>query len=149
MATASPHLARIAYASALRSEISRSELDAMLSAWRRKNAEHAVTGMVLVHRDSVFQVLEGFPDVVQALYATISHDLRHHSVAKLIDEPIVERSFGDWSMGHARLIRTDLAVLEPLRPFLDPAFRCWQCDEPMARALITAFSTGPWRRSIR
>jgi hypothetical protein len=148
MATATSHLARIAYASALRSEIPRGELDPMLSAWRRRNAEHAITGVILVHRDSVFQVLEGFPDVVQTLYAAIAQDLRHHQVEKLIDEPIAQRSFGDWSMGHARLIRTDLSALEPLRPLLDPAFRYWQCDPGMARSLLTAFTTGPWRRSI-
>jgi hypothetical protein len=141
-------MARIAYASALRAELSRDELDPLISAWRRRNAEHAVTGFILVHRDSVFQVLEGYPDVVQALYATIARDLRHHLVTKLIDEPIADRSFGDRSMGHARMVRTDLGVLEPLRPFLDPAFRFWQCDEAMARTLVTAFTTGPWRRSI-
>jgi hypothetical protein len=145
---ATPHLARIAYVSALRSEVSRGELDALVSAWRRNNAQQAVTGFLLVHRDSVFQVLEGFPDVVRALYTTISHDLRHHFVAKLIDEPIALRNFGDWSMGHARLVRSDLAALEPLRPFLDPAFRYWHCDEAMARMLLTAFATGPWRRAI-
>jgi hypothetical protein len=143
-----PHLIRIAYVSALRSEPSRLELDAMLSTWRRQNARNAVTGFVVVHRDSVFQVLEGFPDVVQALYETISHDLRHHFVAKLIDEPILHRSFGDWSLGHARMVRSDLATLEPLRAFLDPAFRCWHCDEPMARTLLDAFMTGAWRRAI-
>jgi len=141
-------MARIAYASALRAEISRDELDPLLSAWRRRNAEHAITGFILVHRDSVFQVLEGYPDVVQALYATIARDLRHHLVTKLIDEPIADRSFGAWSMGHARLVRTDLGMLEPLRPFLDPALRFWQCDEAMARTLVAAFTTGPWRRSI-
>jgi Sensors of blue-light using FAD len=145
---ATPHLARIAYVSALRSEVSRGELDTMLSTWRRNNAQRAITGFILVHRDSVFQVLEGFPDVVQALYATISHDLRHHFVAKLIDEPIMQRSFGDWSMGHARLVRSDLATLATLRSFLDPAFRYWHCNEAMARSLLTAFTTGPWRRAI-
>jgi hypothetical protein len=148
MATVSPHLARIAYASALRSEVSRGELDTMLSAWRRRNAERAITGIILVHRDSVFQVLEGFPDMVQALYATIAHDLRHHLVTKLVDEPITERGFGEWSMGHARPVRTDLGLAEPLRSVLDQAFRYWQCDEAMARALLGAFTTGPWRRAI-
>ena len=95
------------------------------------------------------QVLEGFPDVIQTLYAAIEQDVGHHSVTKLIDEPIAARSFGDWSMGHGRVIRSELGALEPLRALLDPAFRFWQCDEAMARALVTAFATpGRWRRSI-
>jgi hypothetical protein len=146
---ATPHLVQIAYVSALRSELSRSELDTMLSTWRRQNAQHAVTGFILVRGDSVFQVLEGFPDVVRALYTTISRDLRHQLATKLIDEPIAQRSFGDWSMGHARMVRTDLRAMRTLRPFVDPAFRLWQCDETMARVLLAAFATGPWRRSIR
>ena len=144
-----PHLARIGYASALQCEPSRGELDALLSNWRRLNARRGITGFVLVHRASVFQLLEGFPGVVHELYDTIARDPRHHFVAKLVDEPITRRSFGDWSMGNARVVRTALGAIEPLRPFFDPAFRCWHCDEDMARALITAFTTGPWRRSIR
>jgi len=70
-------------------------------------------------------------------------------VAKLIDEPIAQRGFGDWSMGHARIASTELGELAPLRAFLDPAFRYWHCNEPMARALIAAFTTGRWRRAIR
>ena len=142
------HLARIAYASALPAELERAEIGAMLSRWRRGNARHGVTGVFLYHRASVFQLLEGFPDVIGALYDTIAHDPRHHFVAKLIDEPIAQRSFGDWSMGHARLAGAELGASAALRRFLDPSFRYWQCTEGMAGALVSAFAIGPWRRSI-
>jgi FAD-dependent sensor of blue light len=142
------HLHRIAYTSALRHELPPGELQAMLSTWRRRNAERAVTGLFLYDHESVFQVLEGFPDVIDALYETISQDRRHHFVTKLIDEPIAERSFGDWSVGHARIPRPQLGAPEPLRALLDPAFRYWHCDEAMARALVAGFATGPWHRSI-
>ncbi len=145
---ATSHLARIAYASAMRTEPSRSELDIMVSTWRRLNARRGITGFFLYHRESVFQLLEGFPDAVRDLYHTIADDPRHQFVAKLIDEPIAERSFGDWSLGHARVVRTELGALAPLRPFLDPAFRYWHCDETMAGELVGAFTTGPWRRAI-
>lgn len=143
-----PHLARIGYASALDAELPRGELEAQLSGWRRLNARRGITGFFLVHHESVFQVLEGFPGVVHELYETIARDPRHQFVAKLVDEPITRRSFGDWSMGHARIVRTDLGALTGLEPFHDPAFRYWHCDEAMARSLVTAFTTGPWRRSI-
>jgi len=145
---ATTHLARIAYASATNADVPRGELDTMLSMWRRGNARRGVTGLLLYHRESVFQVLEGFPDVVQDLYSTIAHDPRHRFVAKLIDESIDERSFGDWSMGHARVARVDLGAVQPLAPLLDPGFRYWHCDLAMAKALVEAFSAGPWRRSI-
>jgi hypothetical protein len=142
------HLARIAYASATQFEGSVGELQRMLSRWRRLNAGRGITGVFLYHRESVFQVLEGFPDVLEELYDTIARDPRHRFVAKLVDDSIEDRCFGDWSMGHARIVRTDLGSTPILRPFLDPAFRYWHCDEGMARALIGAFTSGPWRRSI-
>jgi hypothetical protein len=142
------HLARIAYASATRSELSRTQLDTMLSTWRRLNAHRGVTGFFLYHRESVFQLLEGFPDVVHDVYRAIADDPRHQFVAKLIDEPIHTRSFGDWSMGNARVVRTKLGAVAPLRRFLDPEFRYWNCDPTMAIELVGAFTTGPWRRAI-
>lgn len=148
MYMATPHLVRIAYASALDSELSRTELDALLSTWRRRNATRAITGVLLYHHESVFQVLEGFPDLVRTLYQTISQDPRHHAVTTLIDEPAEHRWFGDWSVGHARVVCTELAQLAPLQPLRDPEFRYWHCDERMARALVGGFTTGPWRRAI-
>jgi hypothetical protein len=145
----SPHLARIAYASATHEEPSDRERIAQLSSWRRGNAGRGITGIVLYQGDSAFQVLEGFPDAIEALYATIAHDPQHWFVSRLIAEPIAERSFGDWSMGHARTVGISLAAPGPLRRVLDPDFRYWQCDEAAARRLVAAFTTGPWRRAIR
>jgi len=143
-----PHLARIAYASATRCGVTADELGELLSTWRDHNAARAVTGFLLYHRESVFQVLEGSSDIIQALYSAIAHDRRHHFVAKLIDEPLAERSFADWPMGYPRVVHSDLAALGTLRPFLDPAFCYWHCDSAMARDLIEAFTTGPWRRAL-
>jgi hypothetical protein len=128
-------------------ELSRAQLDGQLSIWRRQNARRGITGFLLYHRASVFQVLEGFPDVVAALYETIARDARHR-VTQLIAEPIARRGFGDWSMGLARVTPADLGALAPLRAMLEPAFRYAQCTEPMARALVAAFTIGSWRRSI-
>lgn len=143
-----PHLARIGYASALCDELSRGELDALRSTWRRRNAERGITGLLLHHAGSVFQVIEGFPEDVVTLYEAIERDPRHRFVAKLVHEPACQRSFGDWSLGHARITGSDLAAVPELRSFADPAFRFWHCDRAMAEALIAAFTTGPWRRSV-
>ena len=143
-----PHLARIAYASALRTELGRGDLDALLSGWRRRNAQRGITGLLLHHAGSVFQVIEGFPEDVIRLYEDIARDPRHQFHAKLVHEPATRRYFGDWSLGHGRATGSDFSALPELRPFADPAFRFWHCDPMMAEALITAFTTGPFRRSI-
>src|SRR6185295_18284320 len=90
-----PHLARIAYASALCDEPRRGELDALASAWRRHNAQHGITGLLLQHAGSVFQVIEGFPEDVVRLYEAIARDRRHRCVTQLIHEPASQRWFGD------------------------------------------------------
>lgn len=143
-----PHLARISYASALRSAPSRAELDALLSAWRRDNARRGVTGLLLHHAGSVFQVIEGFPEVVIRLFDAIQRDPRHTGITKLTEELLCRRGFGDWSLGHGRIAPADLGSLPSLQRCLDPAFRYSQCDPLTAEALVAAFTTGPWRRSI-
>lgn len=143
-----PHLVRIAYASALDDELPPPALDALLSSWRRRNAQRGITGVLLHCAGSIFQLFEGFPDVVPAVYEAIARDPRHRSIAKLLDEPVGGREFGDWSMGYRRLSAADLGAAPGLAAFGDPAFRFWHGDEAMARALIAAFGAGPWRRWI-
>jgi hypothetical protein len=143
-----PHLARIGYVSALCESSSRAELDALLSVWRRRNAEHGITGLLLYDAGSVFQVIEGFPEDVVRLYEAIARDPRHRFLARLIHEPAIERAFGDWSMGLGQVTPRDLSVVPELRAFADPGFRYWHCDELMAAALVAAFTPAPWRRSI-
>ena len=143
-----PHLARIGYVSALQEYPSRAELDVLLSSWRRRNAQRGITGLLLYDAGSVFQVIEGFPEDVVRLYESIVRDPRHHFLARLSHQATCERSFGDWSMGLGRVTTTDLGVVPELTAFRDPAFRYWHCDELMAEALTSAFTSGPFRRSI-
>jgi hypothetical protein len=143
-----PHLARIGYVSALREHPSRDEVDALLSVWRRRNAEHGVTGLLLYDAGSIFQVIEGFPEDVVRLYERIARDPRHHFIARLVHEAATERAFGDWSMGLGQVTGRDLAIVPALQAFADPEFRYGHCDELMAEALVAAFTTGPWCRSI-
>jgi len=142
------HLVRIAYASATSTELSRGELDTHLSSWRRLNARRGITGFLLYDRGSVFQVLEGFPEIAEELYAHIARDPGHHSIIQLAAEPRSHRSFGDWSMGLARATATDLGALPALRALADPRFRYCDGDAAMATALLTTFASGPWRRMI-
>jgi hypothetical protein len=142
------HLNRIAYASTTHTELSRGELDTSLSAWRRLNARRGVTGFFLYERGGVFQVLEGFPEIVEEVYAHIARDPRHHGVVKLVDEPRTHRSFGDWSMGLARATIADLATAPTLGRLASPTFHYGETDAALAAALIHTFSGNPWRRRI-
>lgn len=64
-----------------------------------RNARESITGMLLFGQGHFIQVLEGPPDGVRAVYASIRRDERHTDVQTLLDAPIRSRLFPRWSMG--------------------------------------------------
>ena len=73
----------------------------LLDRSRTKNADVGVTGILLYRQGTFLQVLEGQRAQVDALYATISSDDRHHAVDTVLVEERQERRFPDWTMGFA------------------------------------------------
>jgi hypothetical protein len=74
------------------------ELANILTAARRKNPDHGITGALVLWGDNVVQTLEGEESVVRGLYDTISRDPRHEQVEIAETSAGVERTFGKWSM---------------------------------------------------
>lgn len=68
------------------------------------------------------QLLEGGRSAVNATYAKILRDPRHHDVELLLYDEIAERKFASWTMARANLEKVNLAVLLKYseRPTLDP-----------------------------
>lgn len=141
-------LVRVAYASAASRRIDREELLQLLAKAREKNARLGVTGILLYVDDSFFQVLEGPLEAVTGIYARIEQDDRHSKVLKLIQEPITERAFPDWSMGMARVSREDLASIPGLNDFFRTKSALSELPPSRARTLLQAFSDGRWRASV-
>lgn len=76
-------------------------LAGILDVSRRKNAQAGITGLLLAHEGSFFQILEGpRPEVMQCL-ARISRDPRHHGLLTLRAAEEPERAFPAWRMGFA------------------------------------------------
>jgi len=65
---------------------------------RRQNGAMNVTGFLWFDRRRYFQILEGHPDRVEALFARISRDRRHRDINLMDWGPIEARLFGEWSM---------------------------------------------------
>lgn len=143
-----PHLAVIAYASCARIPLADGVLASLLSRWRVANARRGITGLVILHGGSFFQVLEGFPDDVEELWARIAVDPRHDQVVRLIGKPIERRSFGDWSMGHARTSAADLALIPGLAAHIASGGEAWRLDPHQARSILSAYTDPYWRRTI-
>lgn len=122
-----------------------SKLHALLNLARTKNHEKDVTGMLLYSEGCFFQVLEGNRDKIHRLFKKISLDDRHEKVVKLIEEPIEERSFGDWSMGYVGVKPDQLKEVDGLKDFFGDGGRLMGLDAGRARTLAKAFTKGKWR----
>lgn len=70
----------------------------ILLASRRNNARQAVVGGLYYGNHRFFQYLEGEEDEVRAVYDRIQQDDRHRNVKTLLDEPLQQRTFDNWSM---------------------------------------------------
>jgi len=104
-------LHQIIYASHSLVPMKNPELVALLEKSRRDNAALGVTGLLL-HADGNFmQTIEGERDTVHALLDKIKRDPRHTGIFLLCDEPIAQRSYGDWSMAFREISPSDAARL--------------------------------------
>jgi len=71
------------------------------------NADHAITGILLVYNETIIQFLEGPKSEVWDLYRRIEQDSRHRNPILISTNDLDEREFPDWSMGYQEI--TELA----------------------------------------
>ncbi|RYG38651.1 MAG: BLUF domain-containing protein [Burkholderiales bacterium] len=93
---------RLIYVSAAREEMTQEKLDSLLSIARLNNSRCNITGLLLFHDGSFFQVLEGEKAAVLKVFATIERDARHSRVLVMQTKSVPDRAFADWSMGFMR-----------------------------------------------
>jgi hypothetical protein len=79
------------------------ELEELLEQSRRNNLKHHITGVLLYFEGTFIQVLEGMPEDVDFIYKKIEKDARHKNIIKIVDRPLLERNFPDWTMGFSSL----------------------------------------------
>jgi len=97
-------LLSLVYCSTATRPFGQRELSDLLATSRANNEAHDITGMLL-HRDGEFvQILEGDRYDVEKLMASIGRDPRHTDVRVLLEEPLHERRFDDWTMGYQALV---------------------------------------------
>lgn len=80
-----------------------SALENLLLKSRERNADLAITGLLLYKHGNFMQILEGEEDAVCSLYEAIRVDKRHRRVIRLLHESIPERDFPGWSMAYAQV----------------------------------------------
>ncbi len=91
---------------------------ALLKEARSFNSGLGITGMLLYKDMSFMQLIEGPKDIVKELFTKIEGDCRHTRIEVLLEESILERQFGDWSMGFANLKKATLSQEQGYSDFL-------------------------------
>ncbi len=141
-------LIHLIYVSTATEDFSQAMLSELLQVARKNNRALNVTGMLLFHENSFFQILEGEKSNVERLYTTISHDKRHNDVIQIISETIPARSFPDWSMGLSVITSKDLDTIVGFNDFF-AAGECFKNLNPgRAKKLLKAYAQGFWRKTI-
>ena len=138
----------LAYSSVGTHHFEQSELVDLLAFARKFNDQNGLTGMLLYVDESFFQILEGNPKTLHDLYSRIEKDKRHAHVIKLIEMPISDRSFSEWSMGFAKVTREDLATIPGLNDFFGRGSVFTDLKPGKAQLLLEAFRDGKWRRRL-
>ncbi len=118
-----------------------SRLPALLEQWRDDNAKANISGILLYVRGSIIQVLEGEAQAVETLFDRIQTDRRHTDVTRVMNRPIAQRLFPDWTMGYETLTRWQMEGIKGtvvLDEHRNAAVRITP-DEPLILRLIKVF----------
>ena len=86
----------------------------ILATSTRNNDREGLTGTLLVGKKNFLQVLEGDFAAVNATFARIMRDPRHHNVQIVSFEVVEERQFDEWQMRGVGLFKFDPPVSQSL-----------------------------------
>lgn len=86
------------YSSMASPGIRESDLKDIIVSAERNNHDDEITGMLIYHDGTFFQMLEGSKEKVIASFEKIKQDPRHSAVIKLFEGETSKRHFPDWKM---------------------------------------------------
>ena len=88
----------VSYRSMARRDITKKDVEKMISLSRERNKKSGVTGCLIYHENIFFQIMEGPKKSVLRLYENIKKDNRHFDVLTIHQGTKLFRDFGDWNM---------------------------------------------------
>jgi hypothetical protein len=96
--------------------------------------------MLLYISGSFLQVLEGRPEMVDAVFSKILGDKRHTQISLIARESIPERAFEGWTMMHKTLDPVEAGeLIGEIDYFISPTWLA-QLDASRAKKLLSAAS---------
>lgn len=143
-------LLQLIYASAATHRFAEAELQTLLIQARERNAVTGITGILLYHKRSFLQVLEGEADPVLETYDRILADRRHEELLILLSGPIKERSFPDFRMGFVSTVPEKMRSMPGYTNFFSPGapFLPLPGDSMKTARIITGFREGKWHQAL-
>ena len=135
MGSSADGLLSVVYSSTATNAMSEADLEGLLAVSRETNARTDVTGMLLHRSGRFIQVLEGPASSVLDRMSHITADGRHRDLRTLIEEPIQERQFPEWTMGYTTGSTSDGAVVPGYRATFDDLTVEEEPDSTTIRAL--------------
>lgn len=106
-------LMRIFYTSTARKPFSPADLEALLLQSRIHNVHWDVTGALLYHDHSFFQVIEGPAENVRDLWKKIERDPRHFALHLFLEQQPATRLFPEWQMAWVTSQAVEAAGFNP------------------------------------
>ncbi len=92
----------IAYVSAASWSLLDEQIACIVARARQRNALDGITGVLLYCDGNFMQYIEGEEEAVVDTFARIRASDSHYQINELMNQPILEREFGDWTMGFSR-----------------------------------------------
>ncbi len=134
-------LYHLIYLSIATAEMLEAQLLELLETSRQNNTRDEITGMLLYKDGRFMQLLEGPESKVCATYGRIVRDLRHRDVTILLEGPIEDRDFADWSMGFRTLDDATVHDTPGYSDFLEARFSVFDfaSDPSRAHQLLRVF----------
>lgn len=103
MTSTNTELISLVYTSSAAASFRETALEHLLAECRSLNGARDITGMLLYRGQRFIQVLEGPAHLVRELARRIGSDTRHSDMRVLLEEPIENRRFAEWTMGYRPL----------------------------------------------
>ncbi|TRD10581.1 hypothetical protein FGU71_00990 [Erythrobacter insulae] len=91
-------IATLTYRSVAAVDLSARELQDLTTQARARNHKAGVTGMMIYQDGQFFQKLEGPPESLKTIWASISADRRHRDIEMLSEHIVPARLFSDWDL---------------------------------------------------
>ncbi len=137
------------YASVATVPFSAPDLTSLLAKARQRNSVTDISGVLLFHKGSFLQVLEGDEAAVDSTLARIGKDPRHQGVLLLSRRQIEQRAFADWRMGFLAVTASMQSKIDGFSDFLQNGYATLLGNAPAVTRILSAFREGSYHRSIR